>query len=408
MVFTWGCGWNGRTGHNNRKTQNRPAHLSYLDQFNVKKISSKNKHMLALTENGEVLAWGSNEYGQLGLGKTQELWLNMLQDYHLPMKVQGLPPNIVDIAAGWKHSAALDSEGNVWLWGSNKKGELGSGCNEKYSSIPIKVPEFGNGGVKAKYISLGGEHSAVVDENGSLWTWGNDDYGRLGHGTLYSLKLGNVVNTPTLVKYFMAGEGRDTTLKVQTLDCGFTHTLVTTENNQVFAFGRNNRQQLGCDTGSNLARAQQFDCADVPTPVAVIASQVWTNYIYSACIDGDGLAMIWGGAHATPQLLKRTATKVFKAKMKSAGIGYTHLAFVTEKGRLYMLGRNTFGEMGVTDSSWFKNPFTIRPEPVPVEALKDYKVLQVACGLRCTAVLVEKMVGEEEVEDKVTDSSGKS
>eukprot|EP00906_Rhabdomonas_costata_P033106 RCo046599 len=400
LVFTWGSGWNGRTGHNSRSVVRAPKQLSYLDSFNVVKVHTKGKHMLALTDDGRVFAWGSNEGGQLGLGESQKALLGQYYDYHMPMVVEGLP-KIVDIAAGYSTSAAIDDQGKLWVWGSNAKGQLSRACTASCSAVPRQVPGFGDDqGLRAVKVSLGAEHTAVIDDKGMLWTWGSDDYGRLGHGTRYSMKLGSKVLEPTMVAYFSAAEpsgqeasgGLGAGLRVRHVSCGQAHTLVTTETDQVFAFGKNNRQQLGCDTGAYVNRAQQFDCADVPTPVPVIADRVQCSNTYSAALDKEGKPLFWGGPNASPTPIKRAGGKAFRTKFVDISVGINHIALVNERGRLFMMGKNTFGELGIQEK-WYRvqNPLAaMRTEPVAVAELKDYHVLQVTCGNRCTAALVER------------------
>lgn len=57
----------------------------------MKKIAGKSKHMLALSEDGRVFGWGSNEWGQMGLGPEQPTLASQLYDHHMPLEVQGMP-----------------------------------------------------------------------------------------------------------------------------------------------------------------------------------------------------------------------------------------------------------------------------------------------------------------------------
>lgn len=100
----------------------------------------------------------------------------------------------------------------------------------------------------------------------------------------------------------------------------------------------------------------------------------------------------------SPTLVRRTATRPFKSKMVDLAVGKNHVALVTDQGRLFMYGNNRFGELGVVDP-WYKqiNPFNRATEPIPIQALKDFNVLQVLAGNRCTAALVEPRVEEDEV-----------
>jgi alpha-tubulin suppressor-like RCC1 family protein len=95
----------------------------------VKAIAAGNGYTLALTESGEVYAWGLNDHGWLGLGDTE----NRLT----PTKVAGLG-RVKAIAAGRHHPLALTESGEVYAWGSNEYGQLGLGDTE-YRLIPTKV-----------------------------------------------------------------------------------------------------------------------------------------------------------------------------------------------------------------------------------------------------------------------------
>ena len=76
-------------------------------------------HELAIDTTGDVWAWGDNARGQLGIGTEV--------NSNVPVAVVGLPAGIVDVRAGGMHSLALDSEGNVWAWGANQYGQVGNG-----------------------------------------------------------------------------------------------------------------------------------------------------------------------------------------------------------------------------------------------------------------------------------------
>ena len=74
------------------------------------------------------------------------------------------------------HSGAIKTDGSLWTWGNNEYGQLGNGTTTN-SSIPVKIMD------NVKMVSLGGRHGAAVKADGSLWTWGNNEHGQLGNGT---------------------------------------------------------------------------------------------------------------------------------------------------------------------------------------------------------------------------------
>eukprot|EP00996_Jenningsia_fusiforme_P003208 NODE_4011_length_877_cov_57.764493_g3698_i0.p1 GENE.NODE_4011_length_877_cov_57.764493_g3698_i0~~NODE_4011_length_877_cov_57.764493_g3698_i0.p1 ORF type:complete len:233 (+),score=51.32 NODE_4011_length_877_cov_57.764493_g3698_i0:37-699(+) len=215
------------------------------------------------------------------------------------------------------------------------------------------------------------------------------------------MSVATTVKEPTEVVLNDSAQG----FEVVDVVCGFAHTLVRTEAGQVFAFGKNNRLQLGCDTGAHVNRTQQFDCVDVPTSVPVLANALSCSTNLSAAVNLQGQPLTWGGVNASPELIKRTATHPFKNRILSVEVGRNHTAVLTEKGRLFMSGKNTFGELGVPEPVYRTgNPFVAaRTEPVPLEGLRSYNVLQVACGNRFTVALVEDRTKKSAEEPETTD-----
>jgi alpha-tubulin suppressor-like RCC1 family protein len=97
----------------------------------VRAISAGADHALALTGAGQVLAWGANDAGQLGNGRTA--------DRHRPVQAS-LPAGtrVTAISAGCQHSLALTASGRVLAWGFNGDGELGNGTTTG-SPVPVRV-----------------------------------------------------------------------------------------------------------------------------------------------------------------------------------------------------------------------------------------------------------------------------
>lgn len=144
-----------------------PVMVAGLDH--VTAIAAGMRFSLALLDDGTVMAWGENEWGQLGDGTTV--------NSDVPVKVQGLS-DVVAIAAGDYHSLALKADGTVWAWGDNESGELGDGTTTN-SYTPVRVK--GLSGVTA--IAAGEAHSLALKKDGTVWSWGNNENGQAGNGT---------------------------------------------------------------------------------------------------------------------------------------------------------------------------------------------------------------------------------
>ncbi|HJU39130.1 MAG TPA: hypothetical protein VJ724_06115, partial [Tahibacter sp.] len=123
----------------------------------------------ALADDGQVLCWGRNTEGQLGIGS------EFPRATAVP--VQGLPGPATAVASGRLHVCAIVG-GEVWCWGRNFYGEIGDGTVVSRVS-PVRVLGIAGG---ATALALGDLHScAIVD--GGVRCWGNNVYGQLGDGT---------------------------------------------------------------------------------------------------------------------------------------------------------------------------------------------------------------------------------
>ena len=142
-VYSWGNGRSGKLGNGTENSHPEPVLIASLLKQRVTKIAASENHSLVLTDRGQVFAFGSDRFGQLGLGNTDtNRWTSE------PKRIDGLKREmVVGIAAGDHHSLCYTSDGKVFAWGSNKNGQLGinpselssaaSGVNS--SPVPRKV-----------------------------------------------------------------------------------------------------------------------------------------------------------------------------------------------------------------------------------------------------------------------------
>ena len=222
----------------------------------IGKAVNGNFHTLLLTENRAVLGFGANETGQLGDGTFR------------PPPTGNLVPvanlsNVVALAAGLDHSAALDAGGNVWTWGSDTNGQLGRGAVVN-RSIPTLVPGLTN----VVQVSAGAIHSAAVKQDGSVWVWGN---GVLRYEEPW------IRTSPVEVK------GVTNVLAVA---AGVGHTLALKQDGTLWAWGDNYVGALG-NGGVFTSTPIQ-----VPGMTGVIAIAAGSH---SLAVKQDGTLWAWGG-----------------------------------------------------------------------------------------------------------------
>jgi alpha-tubulin suppressor-like RCC1 family protein len=232
----------------------------------VRAIAAGGSHSLALLNNGTVMAWGDNEAGQLGSGTSVE-------DSLVPVAVQGLS-GVRAIAAGTSFSLALLTNGTLVSWGENESGQLGSGSIRSTSS-PVAVKRITN----ASAISAGAEFALALLANGTVQSWGNNEWGQLGNGEVEEGP--NTLATPVPG---LSG--------VTSVAAGGTHALALLSDGTVDAWGAGSSGQLG---GGTMQTRQL-----TPVPVTGLSdvAAISAGAQDSAGLLSTGKVMTWGSSSA--------------------------------------------------------------------------------------------------------------
>jgi len=174
-IWTWGRNTYGQLGHSASLQKNeKPEKLILKDMGKIIAIAAGDHHTLAVDERGIVWAWGKNGYGQLGsaIGTGTPLSTSV------PTIVPGLV-DIIAVAAGAEHSVALKRDGTVWTWGRNTTGQLGNGETTDVNYSPVMV----SGLSSIMEITAGDNHTiALKQDRTTVWAWGSNAYGQLGDG----------------------------------------------------------------------------------------------------------------------------------------------------------------------------------------------------------------------------------
>ena len=204
-VETWGENKNGQLGDGTTVEKDRPTlvkGLSGVKQIAPGGVASLGGHMLALLNNGTVMAWGGNLAGQLGNGSHNA-------SSSLPVAVKGLG-GVARVSADISHSLALLSDGTMRSWGSNGKGQLGAATREACSSfgmkarcsrVPLPVPGLRN----VLAISAGLKFSLALS-GGKVLAWGWNEYGQLGDHSRVDSSVPKPVSELSEVSAISAGE----------------------------------------------------------------------------------------------------------------------------------------------------------------------------------------------------------
>ncbi|PIK61243.1 hypothetical protein BSL78_01802 [Apostichopus japonicus] len=262
-LYTFGANEWGQLGLGSSKSTTKPSSVKALKQEGVKVVACGRLHTLVLSKTGRLYTFGGRREGQLGHGD--------LEGSELPKLVQSLSEhNIVKMACGTDHSFILTDAGVLFAWGGAAEGQLGMGDTSE-CTIPRELSVSG----KVKHLSCGYYHTAFVTDTSSmnlchhlffftedskLYTFGENDLGKLGlgdmdlftfgEGSQGQLGLGPSVlqtSTPRIVNKLKKH-------RLKSVSCGESHTAVVTESGCLYTFGdgRHGKLAQGEESFSNL------------------------------------------------------------------------------------------------------------------------------------------------------------
>jgi alpha-tubulin suppressor-like RCC1 family protein len=266
----------------------------WMAKSNAKRISTGGQSFI-IKDDGTLWGAGSNSRGQLGIGDTKNryAYVPIMSDASLRFEQ----------VSGYNHSGghtiALSTDGRVFTFGANDYGKLGDGTTTT-SKTPREIKVAGVN--KFIFVASGARNSAAIAESGDLYTWGANSYGQIGNGT-----TSTSVKTPTKITVGTAGT------KVKEVSIGDHFMAAMTEDGTLYAWGSNALGQLG--NGTTTSRA---------APGKVTIGSDWK-------------------------------VKAFSAK------SYGHILAVTQSGDLYAWGRNTYGQVGNGTTAQQKTPVQVMP-----------------------------------------------
>ena len=239
-AFCWGSF--GPAAPSTTATANTPSPISQPAPF--VSVTIGGTHACGLGNSGKAYCWGSNTYGELGVGTPG----NPSQSAQEVLVGGSL--GFAAIAAGVRHTCALDTGGAAWCWGDNEFGQLGSGTNTA-SPVPVLV----GGGVRFVSIASGLFHVCGIDPGRVAYCWGRNSSGEVGSGSNQSTVL-----IPTIVS---GG------LSWGSISPGGEHTCGVTVDNIGYCWGLNDKGQLGNSTNGPASPPSGFDTYQANRPVPV-------------------------------------------------------------------------------------------------------------------------------------------
>jgi alpha-tubulin suppressor-like RCC1 family protein len=329
-VWAWGNNLNSQIGTSENDYEISPVKINNLSNIIALAKGSAANHCLALNENGTVWSWGDNEYGQLGLGT------NDVVNSNTPMMIEKIF-GVVALSAGRSHSVALKDDGTVWTWGDNTYGQLGH-INQEKSSIPKKIYGLQN----VVSVEAGYNHSMALRKDGTVWTWGKNINGQLG--------IGNQKNTNKPIKV----QGLE---NIVYISAGASHCLAIKNDGTVWSWGWNDYGQLGDGSFESKNRPVQAKIKNVV--------KVSSGGLHSVALTAEGTVFAWG-ANSFGQLGKSSnrnyamPVKVFALKnITSVVAGDMHSIAIKGDGTVQTWGSNNNYQLGTEQGLSSSTPINI-------------------------------------------------
>ncbi|KAJ4974536.1 hypothetical protein NE237_007710 [Protea cynaroides] len=288
-IFSWGEESGGRLGHGVEADLSQPKLIKTLSGLNIELVACGEYHTCAVTFSGDLYMWGDGTHcsGLLGHGSEASHWI--------PKKVSGQMEGIQvsSVSCGPWHTAAVTSSGQLFTFGDGTFGALGHG-DRNSTSMPREVETLK--GLRTMRVGCGVWHTVavveIVDESsgsgnsssGKLYTWGDGDKGRLGHGddetrlvpgcvaslvdenfsqvacghditvaltasgrvyTMGSTAYGQLGNHEADGKLPTCIEGKISNCFVEEIACGSYHVAVLTSKPEVYTWGKGANGRLG-------------------------------------------------------------------------------------------------------------------------------------------------------------------
>jgi alpha-tubulin suppressor-like RCC1 family protein len=227
-LWMWGYNVNGKVGNNTIGfTQTSTPVTTFAGGNDWRRVSVGSQHTAAIKTDGSLWVWGQNLYSQLGKSPNTQS--------NTPITTFAGGNDWKQVSAGGQNTAAIKTDGTLWLWGRNSSGQLGTN-DTIASSTPITTFTGGNDWKQVAcgdHNSVGNGFIAAIKTDGTLWTWGSNIAGELG--------TNDTVNRSTPVTTFAGGNNW------KFVSCGTNSVSAIKTDGSLWVWGRNTNAQLGND-----------------------------------------------------------------------------------------------------------------------------------------------------------------
>lgn len=342
-VFVWGSDHFGQLGLGSK--QHNTYSLPRFCSFNIliRSISCGDQHSGFVSSSGHVYTMGSNIDGRLGIGDPTTKFSSS------PCLVESLTSqNILNISCGGGHSIVTNSEGLISSWGYGENGALGLGNTQnQFVPVSIRLPV----GVQVLQTTCGAKHSALIVRSNTgniVYVCGNGESGQLGTGKREKELQFVQVKAPE---------------EITQASCGVFHSGFISVTGKIYTTGGNSFGQLGLGNKKGTCILRKVESVEnVKMRKIVCASN-------SAALAENGDVYVWGAGpleeYLAPFRITTSATDI--------SLGGNFLIVLKEELGIYSWGNNSHGELGLGD-------YDPRDSPGVISSLQGKNITKVTCG----------------------------
>lgn len=412
-LWAWGANGDGRLGLGD--TTNRSSPLQIGTNTDWQSVSAGYYHSLATKTDGTTWTWGSNRHGNLGIDKSFRNyyptrigsltgWSSVLTcgKYHTiairddtsiwgwglngfsqvanasvvgsvvssPVQTGSSTTGWSKVDAGESHTIVIKNNGTLWGWGSNDFGAIGvpNPGGDIIKSFPVQIGTL----TGWANISCGEDHTLAIRDDGTLWSWGRNNFGQLGQGLTTTTNISSPVQIGSLTGWSSIAAGR-------------YHSLATRTSGTLWAWGKNNNGQLGIGSTTNRSSPVQVGSGTTGDWIFVSAGEDISAGLRQRGITGRNL-WTWGAnfngglgrgfsvTYITPGIVGTVADNIWE----TVDCGDDHMVALKMTKTLWVWGSNRYGQLGLGDE-------VERSRPTQVGSDVDWAAVK-AGGMHTTGV----------------------